>query len=138
MPLHRRARPVQSTAPAEPPAAAAAGMADVDAKLERLSASKAAWAAASLDERIQLLKDVRARLLDQVRWLLVGARTRAPAQRLHSACTAARQPRAPRLSPPALPPLLLCPAAGALVARHHGRALHHAAAPAGRRHDCHR
>lgn len=60
--------------------------------MERLAASKAAWAAASLDERIRVLKDVRARLLDQVRWVHEALCTTG-------ACADARQPRTPCLTP---------------------------------------
>lgn len=41
-------------------------MAAVDAALQQLSGNKAAWASASLTERITVLKEIRARLLDQV------------------------------------------------------------------------
>ncbi|KAL4443037.1 hypothetical protein ABPG77_008528 [Micractinium sp. CCAP 211/92] len=46
----------------------------VQADLERLSASKAAWARATLDERIAVLQEIRGRILDQ---LLPWARTTA-------------------------------------------------------------
>lgn len=56
--------PAAEAAVASPPAAAE--LAAVDAALERLSARKSAWAAAPLDERIALLKEIRSRLLDQL------------------------------------------------------------------------
>ena len=68
---HWRCPGVQGTAPAAAPAPApaaapAADLAAVDEALGRLSSKKAAWAAASLDERMTILKEIRARLLDQV------------------------------------------------------------------------
>ncbi|KAL4457777.1 hypothetical protein ABPG75_012642 [Micractinium tetrahymenae] len=57
-------------APTAPAAAATAAgdprLAAVQADLERLSASKGAWARASLDERIAILKEIRGRILDQL------------------------------------------------------------------------
>lgn len=58
-----------STAPAAgaaAPSATDAKLAAVQADLERLSASKVAWARASLDDRIAILKEIRGRILDQV------------------------------------------------------------------------
>lgn len=66
---------LQSTAAASdgPAAVATAAPGAIDAKLsavqvdlKRLSASKVAWAQASLDERIAVLKEIRGRILDQV------------------------------------------------------------------------
>lgn len=60
----RPANPMQSAAstaaPAEPVTTS------LDVAMERLSANKAAWAAAPVSERIAVLKEIRARLLDEV------------------------------------------------------------------------
>lgn len=38
----------------------------MDVAMERLAANKGAWAAAPVGERIAVLKEIRARLLDEV------------------------------------------------------------------------
>lgn len=49
----------------------------VDAALQRLSARKAAWASASLDERLTVLKEIRGRLLDNaIPWAHASAAIR--------------------------------------------------------------
>lgn len=58
--------PQSAASPTAPPAPATADTAALDAAMERLTASKGAWAAASLGERIAVLKEIRSRLLDQV------------------------------------------------------------------------
>lgn len=57
-----------ATAPSAPATAAAApaDLAAVDTALEMLTGKKAAWAALSLDERITMLKEIKARLTDKL------------------------------------------------------------------------
>jgi hypothetical protein len=57
-----------ATAPSAPATATAApaDLAAVDTALEMLTGKKAAWAALSLDERITMLKEIKARLTDKV------------------------------------------------------------------------
>jgi acyl-CoA reductase-like NAD-dependent aldehyde dehydrogenase len=66
-------------APASPAALAPAEQQEIDAALQKLSANKAAWAAAPLSERIAVLKEVRGRLLDKVRRFPAFDRTAASA-----------------------------------------------------------
>lgn len=123
----------------------------VQADLERLSASKAAWARATLDERIAVLQEIRGRILDQVQ---PGQRTRergtcgpvsggpVPAMKVGDpACPCRRllstqvdiMSLTPSWSPAAVPLsgsptpallLLLCIAAAAVGPHHSRRALH--------------
>lgn len=53
-------------APAAAPTDLATDLAKVDVGLQRLADHKAAWAGASLDERVKVLKEIRGRLLDNL------------------------------------------------------------------------
>ncbi|PSC71464.1 NAD-dependent aldehyde dehydrogenase [Micractinium conductrix] len=58
--------PPAAAAADAPASTAAPAYAELDAAMEKLSANKAAWAAASLDDRIAVLKEIRGRLIDQL------------------------------------------------------------------------
>ena len=87
----------------------------MDAALQRLSARKAAWASASVDERLTVLKEIRGRLLDNaVPWAHASAAIRcksgqASRRRQPAAAEAPRRTRVaglggPGSSPGAPPP----------------------------------